>query len=87
MAHCNYIADIIRASLLMHDPIRLFQTVSPVSGDLHEDGSSKSSEMKIVIADKYGKRYKVTVEEYVVREVPIVKQEKKGKKSGANKPV
>jgi hypothetical protein len=62
IAYCDYIAYIIRASLL-RDPDSKFGHIGRIEWDLDDDGSFQSTTKLLIIEDNNGKKYKITVEE------------------------
>lgn len=64
LAYCDKIADVVRKSLLKHDPDGIVGLVGPVKFDLDPDGGWMVSTKKTVeVSDMNGKWYKVTIEE------------------------
>jgi hypothetical protein len=65
IAYCDYIAALISANLKASDneDKRLLSSVSKPKYDLTEDGSFKSTKKTIEIEDRFGKQYRITVEE------------------------
>ena len=63
MAYCDYIAATISANLKSNDSERMLSSVSRPQLDLSPEGSFRSTKKTILVEDRYGKQYKVTVEE------------------------
>jgi len=63
IAYCDYIANLITANLKANDDERLLSSVSKPKYDLTEDGSFKSTKKTIEVEDRFGKQYRITVEE------------------------
>jgi hypothetical protein len=63
IAYCDYIANLITANLKANDEERLLSSVSKPKYDLTEDGSFKSTKKTIEVEDRFGKQYRITVEE------------------------
>lgn len=64
LAYCDKIADVIRKSLLKHDPDGIIGLVYGVQMDLHPtEGYFVSTKKTMKLSDMNGKMYKVTVEE------------------------
>ena len=63
IAYCDYIAAMIADNLKANDAERLLAGVSRPQSDLAADGSFLSTAKKVVVADRYGKTYRITVEE------------------------
>jgi hypothetical protein len=62
IAYCDYIAYIIRASLLK-DPDSKLGHVGKIQWDLDEDGAFNGTTKTLIVEDNNGKKYKITVEE------------------------
>ena len=64
IAYCDYIAHTIKKTLVVSDEENMLSTVGSVKLDLHpEQGYFLSTKKTIEVVDKYGKQYKITVEE------------------------
>lgn len=64
LAYCDYIAYTIKKNLMNVDEERMLREVGKVEYDLNPvTGSFQSTKKTIEVTDKYGKAYKVTVEE------------------------
>lgn len=62
-AYCDYIAAMIADNLKAVDAERLLSSVSRPRYDLAEDGSFLSTKKIVAVTDRYGKTYRITVEE------------------------
>jgi hypothetical protein len=63
LAYCDYIAQVISKELKANDTERLLASVSRPKYDLSESGSFQSTKKTIEVEDRFGKKYRVTVEE------------------------
>lgn len=63
LAYCDYIAHTISKELKANDSERLLSSVSRPQYDLTESGSFASTKKTIEVEDRFGKKYRVTVEE------------------------
>ena len=63
LAYCDYIAHTISKELKANDTERLLASVSRPKYDLSESGSFQSTKKTIEVEDRFGKKYRVTVEE------------------------
>jgi hypothetical protein len=64
MCYCDYIADLIKKIMSQADEKDLISKVGPIRYDLHPiDGYMVSTKKTIDITDRYGKMYKITIEE------------------------
>ncbi len=63
LAYCDYIATVISKELKANDTERLLASVSRPKYDLSESGSFQSTKKTIEVEDRFGKKYRVTVEE------------------------
>ena len=64
IAYCDYIAHTIKKTLIVNDEENMLSTVGGIKMDLHpEQGYFLSTKKTIEVVDKYGKQYKITVEE------------------------
>lgn len=62
-AYCDYIAAIISKELKANDSERLLASVGRPQLDLSPEGSFRSTKKTIEVEDRFGKKYRVTVEE------------------------
>ena len=63
MAYCDYIAHIISGKLKTHDSESLLSVVTSPKYDVMPDGKFASTKKTIMVQDRYGKQYRITVEE------------------------
>ena len=63
LAYCDYIAALIRGNLKANDVDKLLASVSAPRLHLAASGSFLSTKKTLDVEDRYGKKYKVTVEE------------------------
>lgn len=63
IAYCDYIAHTIVGNLKARDTERLLASVSKPQYDLNAEGSFASTKKTIMVEDRNGKQYRVTVEE------------------------
>ena len=63
VAYCDYIAHTIVGNLKTSDTERLLASVSKPQYDLTESGGFASTKKTIMVEDRFGKKYRVTVEE------------------------
>lgn len=63
IAYCDYIAATISKELKANDHERLLASVGRPQYDLTPEGSFKSTKKTIMVEDRFGKKYRVTVEE------------------------
>jgi hypothetical protein len=63
VAYCDYIAHTIVGNLKSNDTERLLASVSRPQYDLTESGGFASTKKTIMVEDRFGKKYCVTVEE------------------------
>jgi len=63
VAYCDYIANTIVGNLKANDTERLLSSVSRPQYDLTDTGAFKSTKKTINVEDRFGKKYRVTVEE------------------------
>jgi len=63
IAYCDYIAHTIVGNLKTNDTERLLASVSRPQYDLTETGGFASTKKTIMVEDRFGKKYRVTVEE------------------------
>jgi len=62
LAYCDYIAHLISKELKAIDSEKLLSSVSRPQYDVGEDGSFRSTKKTIEIEDRFGTKYRVTVE-------------------------
>jgi hypothetical protein len=63
IAYCDYIGHLISGNLKSNDTERLLSSVGRPEFDLTEEGSFQSTKKTILVEDRYGKKYRVTIEE------------------------
>ena len=63
LAYCDYIAHTISKELKANDSERLLSSVGRPQYDVAEDGSFRSTKKTIDVEDRFGKKYRITVEE------------------------
>ena len=63
IAYCDYIAHTIVGNLKANDTERLLSSVSGPKYDLTESGAFASTKKTIMVEDRNGRQYRVTVEE------------------------
>lgn len=65
LAYCDYVADLIKRSLITMDQRdqHLLSDIGKVKYDLDSYGALISTKKTIEVTDRYGKKYRVTVEE------------------------
>jgi hypothetical protein len=63
LAYCDYIAHTISKELKANDTERLLSSVSRPKFDVTPTGGFASTKKTIEVEDRYGKKYRVTVEE------------------------
>lgn len=63
IAYCDYIAHTISKELKANDAEKLLSSVSRPQYDLTPEGGFKSTKKTIMVEDRFGKQYRVTVEE------------------------
>ena len=65
LAYCDYIAHLISKNLKAVDTTseKLLSSVSRPQYDVGEDGLFRSSKKTVEVEDRFGKKYRVTVEE------------------------
>lgn len=64
LAYCDYIAHVISRSFLNDKIENMIESVERTQWDLHPTGGYMVSTKKtIAMVDKFGKRYKITIEE------------------------
>jgi len=63
VAYCDYIAHTIVGNLKANDTEKLLASVSRPQYDLTPEGSFASTKKTIMVEDRFGKKYRVTVEE------------------------
>ena len=62
-SYCDYIAHTISTNLKAVDGEKLLSSVDRPRYDLNEDGSLASTTKVIAVEDRFGKKYRITVEE------------------------
>ena len=63
VAYCDYIAHTIVNNLKANDTERLLSSVSKPQYDLTQSGAFASTKKTIMVEDRNGRKYRVTVEE------------------------
>jgi hypothetical protein len=63
IAYCDYIAHIISGKLKTHDSESLLAVVTSPKYDVTPDGVFASTKKTIMVHDRNGKQYRITVEE------------------------
>lgn len=63
VAYCDYIASTISKELKANDHERLLASVGRPQLDLSPEGSFRSTKKTIKVEDRFGKKYRITVEE------------------------
>ena len=65
MAYCDYIANLISVNLKLEDmrDLSMLASVGKMQYDLDDNGSFASTKKTIAVEDRYGKKYRITVEE------------------------
>ena len=63
VAYCDYIAHTISKELKANDTERLLSSVSRPQYDVTPEGAFASTKKTIMVSDRFGKQYKITVEE------------------------
>jgi len=63
VVYCDYIAHLISKELKANDHERLLSSVSRPQFDLTPTGGFRSTKKTIEVEDRFGKKYRVTVEE------------------------
>lgn len=63
VAYCDYIAVTISKELKANDHERLLSSVSRPQYDLTPTGGFRSTKKTIEVEDRFGKKYRITVEE------------------------
>ena len=63
IAYCDYIAHTIVGNLKANDTKNLLSSVGRPEYDLNAEGSFVSTKKTIMVEDRNGKKYRVTVEE------------------------
>jgi hypothetical protein len=63
LAYCDYIAHIISGKLKTHDSESLLSVVTSPKYDVTPEGKFASTKKTIMVHDRYGKQYRITVEE------------------------
>lgn len=63
VAYCDYIAHTISKELKANDTERLLSSVGRPQFDITPEGKFASTKKTIMVSDRFGKQYKITVEE------------------------
>jgi hypothetical protein len=63
LVYCDYIANVISRELKVNDTERLIASVSRPQYDMTESGSFASTKKTIMVEDRNGTKYRITVEE------------------------
>jgi hypothetical protein len=63
LAYCDYIATVVRRTMLVADDQSLIDVVSGIHLDLDKDGAFVSTKKTIDVTDMNGRKYLITVEE------------------------
>lgn len=63
LAYCDYIATVVRRTMLVADDQSLIDVVSGIHLDLDKDGVFVSTKKTIDVTDMNGRKYLITVEE------------------------
>jgi len=63
VVYCDYIAHVISKELKANDTERLLSSVSRPQYDLTKEGGFASTKKTIEVEDRFGTKYRVTVEE------------------------
>jgi len=63
MAYCDYIAHLIQGNLKSNDTERMLSSVGRTQYDTDPSGSFASTKKTIMVEDRNGKQYRITVEE------------------------
>ncbi len=64
LVYCDYIAHTIKQHILAVDEDKMLASVSPIKWDLHPEGGYLVTTKKTLeMTDKFGRSYRVTVEE------------------------
>ena len=63
VVYCDYIAHVISKELKANDTERLLSSVSRPQYDLTKEGGFASTKKTILVEDRNGTKYRVTVEE------------------------
>lgn len=63
IVYCDYIASLIVGNLKANDTEKLISSVGRPQYDLGPDGSFRSTKKVIEVEDRFGTKYRVTVEE------------------------
>jgi hypothetical protein len=67
LSYCDYIAHIIKNNIISNDKENLLQntkSTGPIGWDLHpEHGYMLSTKRTIMVIDRFGKAYRITIEE------------------------
>jgi len=63
IAYCDYIAHLIQHNLKFNDTERMLSSVGRTQYDTDPSGSFASTKKTIMVEDRNGKQYKITIEE------------------------
>jgi hypothetical protein len=63
LAYCDYIAHLIQGNLKANDTEKMLSSVGRTQYDTDPSGSFASTKKTIMVEDRNGKQYKITVEE------------------------
>jgi hypothetical protein len=63
LVYCDYIANVISKELKVNDTERLIASVSRPQYDVTESGAFASTKKTIMVEDRNGTKYRITVEE------------------------
>ena len=63
IAYCDYIANLIQGNLKSNDSEKILSSVSKTQYDLTSSGAFASTKKTIMVEDRNGKQYRITVEE------------------------
>ena len=63
VVYCDYIAQVISKELKANDTEKLLSSVSRPKYDLTKEGGFASTKKTIEVEDRFGTKYRVTVEE------------------------
>jgi len=63
LAYCDYIAHIIQGHLKVNDREKMLSSIGMIKSDNDPSGSFASTKKTIMVEDRNGKQYKITIEE------------------------
>lgn len=64
LSYCDYIAHTIKNNIISNDKENMLQSTGPIGWDLHpENGHMLSTKKTIMVTDRFGKAYRITIEE------------------------